>query len=317
MFNALLPEFGKLGKVKKEEFESPSKGLFDRLKIVKQAWESKSEIYHITGDVNFAAFGLIGKKSVLTIHDLIFYHKAGGIRKIILGFFWLKAPCFLAKRITTISEETRKDLISIVPKISKKISVIPNPLTISIEDSQFAKKSNPIVSDSYILLVGTKDNKNITRQLEAIKFAGWDNQVVILGEKTKEIENAQLLFGSRLILKSNLNQQDLYNLYINAEFLMFCSIAEGFGLPILEAQYFGCPVLTSNCSSMPEVGDDAVLYADPFDVVSMKNKILEILENPELKESLITKGFSNISRFTSERIASEYFKVYMGLVNGG
>lgn len=81
-----------------------------------------------------------------------------------------------------------------------------------------------------------------------------------------------------------------------------CPHLEFFGLPIIEAQYQGCPVLSSNCSSMPEVGGDAANYVDPYSIDEIRDGIMKIIEDTSYRNQLIKKGFENVKRFNPEVI---------------
>ena len=102
----------------------------------------------------------------------------------------------------------------------------------------------------------------------------------------------------------------LNNLYKSAEFLIVPSLYEGFGLPILEAMSFGCPVLCGNNSSLPEVANNAALYFDADEVDSIKNKMEIFLDNFEIKAKLINDGLENIKQFSWENCANKTLDVY-------
>ena len=101
--------------------------------------------------------------------------------------------------------------------------------------------------------------------------------------------------------------------YKNADIISFISTYEGFGLPILEAQSIGRPVITSNISSMPEVAGDGALFADPYDVASIRKGILNLINNETLREDLILKGLNNILRFQPKLIAEQYAELYRNI----
>jgi len=98
----------------------------------------------------------------------------------------------------------------------------------------------------------------------------------------------------------------LYNL---ADIFIYPSLYEGFGLPVLETQACGCPVIASNVSSIPEVGGDSVLYIDPYNIEDIKEKMLRLAKNESLKKDLIRKGFKNVKRFSWDKAAKEILDV--------
>ena len=99
----------------------------------------------------------------------------------------------------------------------------------------------------------------------------------------------------------------------SGDLLVFVSTYEGFGLPILEAQATGRPVITSNVLSMPEVAGDSACLVDPFDVSSIRKGILKVINDPAYREKLIKRGFENVKRFQPDKIAEQYADIYRGL----
>jgi len=105
--------------------------------------------------------------------------------------------------------------------------------------------------------------------------------------------------------------------YRECDLVVFASSYEGFGLPILEANATGRPVVTSNVCSMPEVAGGAACLVDPFDVASIRAGVNRVLSDPAYRESLIVAGFENAKRFGAARIARAYADVYTNLAGAG
>ena len=104
-------------------------------------------------------------------------------------------------------------------------------------------------------------------------------------------------------------------LYHQCNMLSFISTHEGFGMPIIEAQATGRPVVTSNLSSMPEVAGKGALLVNPYDINDIKLKILSIMKNDSLRDNLIELGFENVKRFKKEVIAEQYLNLYHEILN--
>ncbi len=131
----------------------------------------------------------------------------------------------------------------------------------------------------------------------------------------EEISLIEKLRISHSLVKIDGNDEDLKREYQMASALIYPSIYEGFGMPILEAMASGCPVLCSNTSSMPEVGGQAVLYFDPQNVDSLIDCLLKFLNSEDLPLELRVLGLSHSENFSWRKTASQTLKVYEDLVS--
>ncbi len=113
-----------------------------------------------------------------------------------------------------------------------------------------------------------------------------------------------------IIYTGFVSDSELAGLYKNAEVYVVPSFEEGFGIPLLEAMACGCPVVSSNAASLPEIGADAALYVDPYDIEDIARGIREILGDRGIRESLIKKGFENVNRFSWKKLAEQTLEVY-------
>jgi glycosyltransferase involved in cell wall biosynthesis len=113
----------------------------------------------------------------------------------------------------------------------------------------------------------------------------------------------------------NLDLEALISKYKEADIVTFVSIHEGFGLPIIEANAIGRVVLTSNISSMPEIGGDAAYYVDPYDVSSIRAGIMELIRNDNKRNQLVANGLGNINRFDPKFIAEKYSILYSKMLS--
>lgn len=298
-------------KVELTHWEAPcfSKGIFNRLWSTIAVRKSKNaDVYHITGDTHFLIWGLKRKrKKVLTIHDLGFLKDAKGLKRKILTYFWLTGPMKHADAVTTVSTATKNDILRFFPTWRKKIHVIP-----TVIDTRFSFHEKAFnVECPTILLLGSAPNKNLTRVLEATK--GLNVHLSIIAQLNEE--EMKLLEGQSYELASCLSFEELIQKYRQADVLMLCSTLEGFGMPIIEAQAIGRAVITSNCSSMPEVAGDGALLVDPLCVKSMHEGLRKLISDNELREKLIQEGFENVKRFDPKTISDKYFELYQSLLN--
>lgn len=223
-------------------------------------------------------------KKVTTIHDLVVYlYPESSHPKIVATqkrrLEWVKKEGDL---IIAVSESTKKDIIEILKIPEEKIRVIyeaANPIFRPV-----IKKTKP-----YILGMGQlKSRKNIERLEAAFKSL-----------ELKDVE---------LKIANNISIENLVELYSNALCFVYPSLYEGFGIPVLEAMACGCPVITSNISSLPEVGGQAAIYVDPLSVNDITEKIKYVLSLN--RERLTKEGFAQVSKFSWEKTARETVKVY-------
>ncbi|HEY8933872.1 MAG TPA: glycosyltransferase family 1 protein, partial [Cyclobacteriaceae bacterium] len=282
-----------------------SNGFFKRLYISIEAMLCQEDINHITGDVHFIALLLRKSKTVLTIHDLGFMKHPNPIARFIFLWFWIKLPIKRSMAVTVVSNATRDVLFGYLSiKDQAKVSVIYNPVKTSfVPVVREFNKNKPV-----ILQIGTKHNKNLSRLIEAL--SGIKCHLEIIGElteeKLKELKSAGIFYSN----SKNLTDEELMEKYIKSDVVSFVSIFEGFGLPIIEANAIGRVVVTSNISSMPEIGGDAVHMVDPFDVTSIRTGFLKVIEDDGYRNQLILNGFKNRKRFDVSEIASQYATLY-------
>ena len=119
--------------------------------------------------------------------------------------------------------------------------------------------------------------------------------------------------NKNIVFKGRIDDDELISLYSNAVCFIYPSLYEGFGIPPLEAQACGCPVVCSNAASLPEVCGDSVIYFDPYSVKDMRDKILSVLNDEILQKELRTKGFNNIKRFSWKRSVEQVIEILRSL----
>ncbi len=261
------------------------------------------------------------KKSVVSILDVsyIYFPELFKKKDLIQLKKWTKYSAKKSRKILTISQSSKNDIIKeykvskdkvevIYPGISRNLSV-NNKL--SMED--LSKKFG--VSGKYILFVGTlQPRKNIKRLIEAFSKIDTDVSLIIVGRRGwqyEEILNAPEKYNvkDKVIFLENVSDEDLPSLYKNAEFFILPSLYEGFGIPVLEAMNYGTPVITSNISSLPEVGGDAALYVDPNDTMDIAEKMKKLLHDDNLRKQLVEKGKKQIEKFSWEKSARQTLAV--------
>ena len=154
--------------------------------------------------------------------------------------------------------------------------------------------------------------------LSSSHLGGGKPQLVLAGQDNffwRKIKSSAISYqSSDIVYTGYVNDEELVALYKNASCFVMPSFEEGFGLPILEAFALGCPVVSSNAASLPEVGGDAVIYFDPHDLADMGDKIIKVLKSEELRQDLIKKGKERVKRFSWKKMAEKTLEVYQQCV---
>ncbi len=231
---------------------------------------------------------------------------------------WGKYSVKKASSIITISTSSKDDIMREYGVKEAKISVIPVGIKEIIKGNMskasFIQKYS--IEKPYILFVGTlQPRKNVERLIEALaKLDEKKIDLILVGKKGWQYEGilqAPEKFGvsSRVHFLHDVPNSDLPLFYENAVCFVLPSLYEGFGLPVLEAMKYGCPVATSEVSSLPEAGGDAALYFDPENVDSITATISKLVEDKSLREKLVKKGHEHIKKFSWEKSAQQVLKV--------
>jgi glycosyltransferase involved in cell wall biosynthesis len=281
-----------------------SKGVFRRLANVVWASFRQREINHVTGDIQFLGLGLDPGRTVLTIHDCRALERLRGLRRLILKTLWFDIPIRRAAAVTVISQETKSELLKHVHIRPDKLHVVPNAAAPIFQPSP--KRFN--VSRPEILHIGTAQNKNLLRLIESLR--GLSCHLCIIGNLEESQRQALIQAGISFESTCNLDEAEMYRAYCRADLVCFTSTYEGFGMPIIEAQWVERPVVTSNCSAMPEVAGDGACLVDPFDVASIRRGILRVIHDADYREHLLQCGRINRERFSLSTVAHQYLKLY-------
>ena len=261
---------------------------------------------------------------VVTIHDLIMYHYPRA-EATTLGpiKFWLKDRAHRvvlrhavrkAKKIIVTSEFTRQDVHKTLGVRLEKMAVVYQA---PFERYKTQETNKLQITKPYVLYVGNAyPHKNLERLLKAWgifeeKFGGV-YQLVLAGKSSFFYEGLKsyALCPKSAVFVGYVPDDELSQLYFNASLYVFPSLYEGFGLPPLEAQQYGVPVISSSASCLPEVLGESALYFDPENIEQMADAIHRGLTDENIRLELKQNAAENLKRFSGERMARETKKIY-------
>lgn len=289
------------------------------------------DLVHIADHSNsFYTYFCPRAKTLVTCHDLLAVRGARGDQSVAcvssrLGpFFQLLVLAGLKKAnaVAFDSSATFQDYTKLVSfSSSQKLRVTYIPLNANFRSSQELTRSYltqklQLPDTPYLLMVGSaQPRKNRQMALQILSKLGPSFSLVFAGESlAKEELHFQITspVGMNVVSIVSPSHLHLNALYCNAFALLFPSISEGFGWPLIEAQASGCPVIASNATSIPEVAGYGALYSDPFDVEKFTNHVYA-LADPHLRKTMISKGFENLDRFELNTVSENYQSLALSL----
>jgi glycosyltransferase involved in cell wall biosynthesis len=268
------------------------------------------------------------KNTVVVIHGLEyeFCPKAYSFWERIYMRCVIKNSCKWAKKIIAVSENTKKDLMKIYEVAEEKIKVIyegsnlathnPQPATQSIEKGYRLQVAG---CRPYLLFIGRlEERKNICGIIEAFEILKEKYQIphkLILaggngyGYKNSKFKIQNSKFRNDIISKGFVSEEEKFDLLKNADIFLFPSFYEGFGLPILEAQAAGVPVVASIEASIPEIAGESAILIDPKKPEQIVEATYKLISDENLRNDIIKKGLENVKRFSWEKCAGEIAKL--------
>lgn len=313
-------------------------GWWRRNGMVKVITKSGLNIYHGVSNELPLHIECTGIKTVVTVHDIIFerFPETYNFDERYIHRWKIKQACKVADAVIAISKQTKEDLINFYQVPENKIFISYqscNPIfqqIISKEEKAIVKKRYNL-PDTYFLFVSSiAPRKNLIAICKALLLLKdkIDIPLVVIGNGKKEKEEVKQFMqangiSNRLILLNELpaakeilftTAADFPAIYQQALALIYPSIFEGFGAPLLEALWSGLPIISSNTSSLPEVAGNAALYFAPDDYQLLSQHMLDVAQNNQTVIDLRNKGFEQAQHFTLKKYADSIMNVYQQII---
>ena len=262
-----------------------------------------------------------GIRTVVTVHDIVnrLYPGTMALPNLLVERSLMKLSLKRSDAIIADSRSTAADIKDKLGISVHKIDTIHLGTPVFPREPKSGLEQRNSIPSKYFLFVGTLDpRKNFERLFKAFEMLGPINRglhlVIIGGEGWKNKKFLKMVrmhpLKTHLHMTGYLPRDQLASYYENAICLMFPSLYEGFGLPILEAMSCGAPVITSNTSSMPEVAGDAALLVNPYDTSAIADAMNNLVSDKQLRERLISKGFERVNQFSWKKCAEETLRVF-------
>lgn len=245
--------------------------------------------------------------TVVTVHDLAEYEvKRYTFFRQKMRMIATESSVKHSAHILTVSQYSKS-------QIEEKLEVSPDSIHVTYPGltlmGDFSKLKSKKCRRPYFLHVGgSRPNKNIPAIIQAFYDLSVSSSIELHFVGTPV--DSDLYSDNNVIFHGEVSEKKLIELYKNAFALVYPSLYEGFGLPITEAMACGTPVITSNITSMPEIGGDAVHYVNPTSISSIREGMEKLLTDEEYRQSLIHKGLRQYKKFSWEEAARKTIEVY-------
>ncbi|GAA3929409.1 glycosyltransferase family 1 protein [Hymenobacter algoricola] len=268
---------------------------------------------------------------VTVLHDLAFEHFPQDVDWLVRRYYQYFSPRFAraSRVLVAVSEATRQDIVATYKIPAAKIRVVYNaadehfrPLPAATQQDVRDRFS---AGKPYFLFVGAlqprKNLVNLLRAFDAFKSrTGSPAKLLIVGRTAWKAGPMfdvyqQMQHRTAVHLTGRVTDEELVQLYAAALATAYVPYFEGFGIPIIEAQACGCPVITSDCSCLPEVAGDAALLVDPFSVESIARGLETMHADAELRGQLVERGYRNTARFSWEQSADALWQAVLAAVS--
>jgi glycosyltransferase involved in cell wall biosynthesis len=281
-------------------------------------------------DVFFSPDGYLSMRTdvpqIGVIHDLNFEHYPQDLPRSARNYLRRYFPKFAqkARQLITVSEFSKQDIIKTYGIDEARIAVAYNGASeifrpLAAGEKQKTRESFTKGEDYFVFVGAIHPRKNIQRLLEAFNAfkdqSGSGTKLLVVGEnlwRSKKMKT--VLLHPDIMFTGHQPIEMLAKIIASAKALAFVSYFEGFGIPLVEAMKAGCPILSGNLTSLPEVAGDAAIYCDPMNVTSIKDGLVKLDSDAALRTDLIEKGKTRANQFSWDFTAQKTWEVIESVI---
>lgn len=295
--------------LKLEVFPYQANTILGIIKNVIFAIKHQGDINHFMCITNVYVAPFIKGKIIVTHHDMgTLFNTRNRILYFIKRFLIYPLSLRFVDRIVCITNFTRKETLAEFPFLRNKIQVIYNSYNSLITHTEYTFNENCPT----ILHIGTAERKNLSKVIVALN--GILCQLHIIG-RLSQIQ-IQLLEKYRInyVQECDVPFERIVELYQECDLVTFPSSYEGFGMPVIEAQATGRPIVTTRAAALSEIAGNTACFVDPTDVDSIRRGILHVISDKEYRNRLISNGLVNSKRFSTEKMIDAYRILYSELL---
>ncbi len=304
------------------------KGFKWHLNVLKDLKADKPDLFFAPTSYIIPSMAPKWLKVIITVHDLVafLFPRHHNAKAVVIERLTLRRAVKKASQIFVVSENTKKDLLKRFKYPAARVHLVPcapsDFYKEPVKQEELAKfRQKYKLPDQFILAVGTleprKNFGTLIKSFVLIKSKLPDSKLVIVGKKGWKYEHIEqrlkeFKLQNDVIFPGYLEAEDLKKMYACATVFVFPSLYEGFGIPPLEAMACGCPVVSSNVASLPEVIGDAGILIDPKNARKIADSVVSLIENDQIRNMLIERGLRRAEKFTWKASAKAALEVFEG-----
>lgn len=306
------------------------KAYWRSVSSVRKIKQLKLDIFHGLSHELPLGIKKTGIKSVVTIHDLIYktYPNDFSFFDRLIYDFKFKYACKNADKIIAVSQSTKNDIVKYYGTPESKIEVIYQSCHQQFKQTLSTDEISNILlpyqlPNQFMLFVGSIiERKNLLNLIKAIEMLPETIKLplVVVGKGNAYLKKVKAYIKEkkleeRIIFAPQVRYKDLPALYQKTSVFIYPSVYEGFGIPVIEALWSRTPVITSNCSSMPEAAGDGAFLCNPEEPASIAEGIVKIISDKIYAQELIEKGNEHINNFENDVVTKQVLSLYQSLLN--